>query len=88
MNNNTDWRLGPDENRFLDKFEWQKKPWTQTRPHWDHDHCSFCGVEISASDEQGVLHEGYTTEDEYHWVCETCFVDFTPEMNWKMKKEA
>ncbi len=47
-------------------------------PHrLDHDHCEFCTKKIwdraSGDDEADV---GYTTVDDYHWVCDECFDDF------------
>jgi hypothetical protein len=29
-----------------------------------------------------VLHQGYTTTDDYHWICETCFGDFKHLFEW------
>ncbi len=43
---------------------------------WDHDHCFFCHAKFSLEDGPDVLREGYSTEDEYRWICETCFEDF------------
>src|SRR5262249_45592777 len=36
-------------------------------PDWDHDHCSFCGDKFMEGDDPEILHEGYTTDNEYHW---------------------
>ena len=40
----------------------------------DHDHCEFCMDTFSRHKED--LHEGYTTENGYYWVCTKCFHDF------------
>lgn len=48
----------------------------------DHEHCGFCFAKFS--DLEGDLHVGYTTEDEYHWICEKCFQDFKSLFNWKI----
>jgi len=29
-----------------------------------------------------VLHEGYTTLDEYRWICDACFQDFQEMFGW------
>jgi len=31
-----------------------------------------------------ALHQGYTTEDEQHWVSEECFQDFKETFSWKV----
>jgi hypothetical protein len=30
----------------------------------------------------GDCHEGYTTDDQYRWICDTCFVDFRERFDW------
>ena len=61
-----DWRLHfgnkPD---FYASLTWSFKKWTQTRPHWDHDHCEFCQIKLSDSEIDEVMHEGWTDNDEY-----------------------
>jgi hypothetical protein len=32
-----------------------------------------------------VLHEGYCTADEYHWICDQCFADFSKRFAWRIK---
>jgi hypothetical protein len=86
MNEERDWRLdtaqGPE---FYSKYSWQFKPWTQTRDHWDHDHCEFCWTEISAISGEDILNEGWTNEDEYYWICDKCFKDFKELFKWNIK---
>ena len=53
-------------------------------PSWDHDHCEFCWAKFMVEDYPDVLHEGYATEDDYHWICETCFADFRDEFEWRL----
>jgi len=31
-----------------------------------------------------ILTEGYCTEDEYRWVCGTCFEDFRERFEWRL----
>jgi predicted Fe-S protein YdhL (DUF1289 family) len=33
-------------------------------------------------DHPGVLHEGYSTEDAYRWICQGCFSDFRERFQW------
>lgn len=70
-----DWRLA-DDKEYLRGLSWHWSKWRCSRPGWDHDHCSFCWVKISDQDLPGSLSEGYTTFNEYEWVCEECFKDF------------
>jgi hypothetical protein len=30
-----------------------------------------------------VLHRGYSTEDDYHWICESCYQDFVDIFDWR-----
>ena len=52
---------------------------------WDHDHCAFCWAKFMVEELPEVLHEGYCTEDEYHWICEACFDDFKVQFGWVLK---
>jgi hypothetical protein len=68
-----DWRLMKQESYLANqKYIW--KEWVTNNPKWDHDHCEFCGVKFGnlVGDEK----YGYTTKDDYYWVCKTCFEDF------------
>jgi len=31
-----------------------------------------------------VLHEGYCTLDDYHWICGKCFDDFKELFGWRV----
>jgi len=56
-------------------------------PQWDHDHCLFCWAKFSLGDPPGALHEGYSTEDEYRWICSRCFEDFKDRFHWTVRSE-
>ena len=58
------------------------RAYRRPRPDWDHDHCEFCWAKFMEDDLPDVLHEGYTTENEYHWICPTCFNDFNERFAW------
>jgi hypothetical protein len=34
-----------------------------------------------------VLRAGYTTADNYHWVCPRCFADFRERFRWRLVGE-
>ena len=36
------------------------------------------------SGSEGVLTEGYSTEDNYYWICANCFHDLKGVMEWKL----
>ena len=51
----------------------------------DHDHCEFCWAKFAlAALLPDALHAGYTTEDEYRWICEGCFNDFRERFSWQV----
>lgn len=56
-------------------------------PDWDHDHCAFCWTKFMVEDHPDVLHQGYATQDDYHWVCEKCFHDFRGQFDWTVVEE-
>jgi hypothetical protein len=84
-----DWRL-TDQEKDLSGVQLFFRTWTQTRPDWDHDHCQFCwtrfGSEELKATQSGiepVLRVGWTTANDYHWICETCFEDFRERFKWR-----
>ena len=87
MSDEKDWRLDiAEEPEFYAKYTWQFKRWTKTRGHWDHDHCEFCGIEISGIFGEDILNEGWANEDEYYWICDKCFNEFKDIYRWKIKQ--
>jgi hypothetical protein len=79
----SDWRLQGQEE-YLTSVVLVKKRYRKYREDWDHDHCEFCWQKFSES--PGDLHEGYATEDEYRWICETCYQDFREQFRWTVKE--
>ena len=55
---------------------------------WDHDHCAFCWAKFMVEDHPGVLHEGYATPDDYHWICDQCFSEFRDRFQWQLISDA
>lgn len=60
----------------------ERKKYSGT-PDWDHDNCDFCSAKFSDSI-PGCLTEGWTTTDNYHWICDQCFADFKDYFKWKI----
>jgi hypothetical protein len=83
-----DWRRQGQE-RFLKGVTLVHRKYRpyQKNPNWDHDHCEFCGATFSMLDDPTHLKDGYATEDDYRWVCPTCFEDFQDEFKWAVKEE-
>ena len=81
-----DWRLRGQE-RYLSGVTLRWRTWWPYRPGWDHDHCSFCMAEISDQPIDGhtEYNEAWVTEDDYHWVCATCFEDFRDRFAWTVE---
>jgi hypothetical protein len=80
----TDWRLQGQEKYLSDaRLFWRR--WSETRPGWDHDHCEFCWAKfMDRNDVPGILREGYTTDDEYHWICAGCAADFATRFGFTL----
>jgi len=83
MSNNPDQRLGRQE-RYLTAVTLRWQEYHAPRADWDHDHCAFCWAKFIDGSGPGVEHAGYTTLDEKHWVCKTCFGDFRERFAWKI----
>lgn len=76
-----DWRLNGQQKYLSDKILYLRK-WEASDEDWDHEHCTFCWEKFS--DDADDLHEGYTTEDEYYWICSDCYNDFKEMFGWKV----
>ena len=83
MTEHSDWRIQGQE-RYLLGVTLFRRVWKQSRPDWDHDHCQFCGAMFAAIEGQDILHEGWTTGDEYRWICDLYFHDFKEQFDWQI----
>jgi hypothetical protein len=79
----SNWRLQGQEEYLLGA-SLSKKIYKKPREDWDHDHCEFCSAKFSEA--EGDLTEGYTTDDEYRWICTRCFEDFKEQFQWIVKR--
>ena len=88
MANEADWRLRKQENYLkgvtLVHRRYRRNP---SDPAWTHDHCAFCWATFMVEDYPDVLHQGYATDDDYHWICEKCFSDFKDMFGWTVVEE-
>ncbi|MBK8651580.1 MAG: hypothetical protein IPN23_07725 [Elusimicrobia bacterium] len=85
MNNSfqsTDWRYR-GQDKYLKGVALYWKKYKRFRENWDHDHCEFCWKKFTEESDSQNLHEGYTTDNNYRWVCEKCFLDFKELFEWK-----
>jgi hypothetical protein len=78
-----DWRLN-GQDKYLSGVNLVRRPYKRysKNPSWDHDHCEFCFAKFMVEDVPGVLHVGYSTEDEYRWICDSCFAEFKEQFRW------
>ena len=86
MVDENDWRLTGQE-KYLKGVTLYWRQYTRWSESWEHDHCEFCWAKFMVEDYPNVLHEGYTTEDEYRWICKKCFEDFKDIFVWKISDE-
>ena len=84
-----DWRLQGQEE-YLTGVSLVHRPYRRyaANPEWDHDHCAFCLAKFMIEDRPNVLHEGYASSDDYHWICESCFLDFQEQFGWTIAGDA
>jgi hypothetical protein len=85
MTPSEDWRLQGQEV-YLTGAELCRRPYRRypKNPSWDHDHCEFCWAKFMVEDHPETLHEGYSTLDEYRWICDQCFNDFREMFQWRV----
>ncbi len=85
MIDDSDWRLQGQE-KYLQGVTLMRRTYRRyaKNPDWDHDHCVFCTATFMVEDIPDVLHEGYATTNDYHWICETCFQDFEQMFGWRV----
>jgi len=69
-----DWRLQGQE-RYLKSAVLFYKNYADRKTQTDHDHCEFCWAKFSDTIPD-ALRSGYTTIDNYRWICLQCFNDF------------
>ena len=79
----TDWRL-TNQEEYLQGATLYFRNYTKMSEAWDHDHCAFCYSKFMVEDLPDVLHKGYCTEDQYHWICRNCFEDFKDKFQWEV----
>jgi len=69
-----DWRLQGQE-RYLKGAVLFYKSYADRKTETDHDHCEFCWAKFCETIPD-ALKAGYTTSDDYRWICTECFEDF------------
>ena len=85
--NESDWRLDPGTAEAYRGLTLTHRKWRESRPGWDHDHCEFCWEKFGDERLPDALHEGWTTPDEYRWICDTCFADFKDRFGWQIQQD-
>lgn len=77
-----DWRITNQMN-FLYRAILKKTEFVRSEKR-DHEHCEFCFGKFGES--KDLLHIGYCTLDDYHWICSECFEDFHKMFEWKIQE--
>lgn len=80
-----DWRL-TNQAKFLTGVKLVMRRYGSSDP--DHDHCVFCWNKFSKDGAGGALIEGYCTKDGKHWICESCFKDFSEMFDWHIEESS
>ena len=80
MVNKDDWRL-LRQDEYLQGVTLYFRKWSFE----DHAHCEFCWEKFSSYPDS--LHEGYTTADNYYWICPECYNDFKEKFRWTLGEE-
>ena len=79
MVNRDDWRLTNQEDYLLNVRLIRSK---YDKGQLEHDHCEFCFQKFSEDGQNNSINAGYTTEDKYRWICDSCYEDFKGLFNW------
>lgn len=81
-----DWRLSGQEKYLfgatLVHRDYRQDPLMDSP--WERDRCEFCRAEFWKENFPDVLHEGYSTPNGLHWICDECFNDFAGMFLWKV----
>jgi hypothetical protein len=77
-----DWRIDNAKHTRGAALHFQK--YTHYSEDWDHDHFEACWAMFMEVPSAEILTGGYTTEDNYRWICPQCFQDLKEEMQWKL----
>ena len=78
-----DWRLQGQEE-YLFRAILSLKKYSERTTTTDHDHCEFCSNKFSDTIPD-ALTEGYATQDDYRWICKSCFDDFKDKFEFTLK---
>jgi hypothetical protein len=78
-----DWRLQGQEKYLLGATLYFKK-YKDRITTTDHDHCEFCFKKFS-DEIPDALTEGYTTQQDYRWICQECYQDFNDVFKWHVE---
>ena len=77
-----DWRLTFQRDYLMNK-KIIKNTFT-LKGQRDHAHCAFCWEKFG--EDEDAVQKGYSTPDEYYWICEQCFHDFKEMFCWEIEE--
>lgn len=76
-----DWRLQGQEGYLMGATLFYKD-YVDRKTKTGHDHCEFCFTKFS-DNYPDTLQAGYTTADDYRWICPPCFEDLKDMFQFK-----
>lgn len=77
-----DWRI--DNAKWTRGAVLHFRKYAAYREGWEHDHCEACWAKFAESGSPETLSEGYVTDDNYRWICPSCFQDLKEDMGWRL----
>jgi len=81
-----DWRLH-GQDRYLKSETLYYRNYKVIAKEREHDHCEFCWRKFTEDGDMDSINSGYTTSDNYRWICSDCYEDFKDIFNWNLVTE-
>ncbi len=79
MIDKNDWRLLRGQINYLQGVDLVFHSYIPQSKNNDHDHCAFCMQKFSQPSQYG-----YSTINNYTWICPQCFQDFRDMFHWNV----
>jgi hypothetical protein len=72
---------------WMERKTWHYSQYKQPSPEWDHDHYIFCWQRLAepAAGFSDAEFDGFTDDDDYHWMCKKRFGDLFEHLKERLK---
>lgn len=77
-----DWRM--QGQHYLREELLRYRAYVPRKKGLERDHCEFCWKPFRTVVIEGVVGEGFVTEDS-RWICEPCYEDFKVIFDWRLE---